>query len=298
MKYQAGLLLSLVLFELSCASEDVYPEDLVDEAQPVDALPADNPIPADDPEFLEKKPNTRMCYLPGSPIKYFARHTDSKCSQAKGPEGDGKNLQTVKLNGRNVDLSKCENFTAWNMNAFGDICDHISRNDGNGHFSLRSYTMEELKDIIRDKEDLGLIRLVRTDGGHRAGRFALDGNRGARQGQKPHLYKNSTSNMNQYWVVKAKSNGYYQLKKYATSRNEGNYCLSRATNDNAILAECNDDNLGVSWTLDGPNLRVFALTRSVLQAGKNQNGGDVWVTAASSGGTEWNWQNVPWHQID
>ena len=71
--------------------------------------------------------------------------------------------------------------------------------------------------------------------------FALDGNRGAQEGQQLYLWNTNTKNVNQHWVQINQGDGFYSFKKYNTNLcwDGGN---SGSKRQPITLEECDSDN--------------------------------------------------------
>ena len=90
--------------------------------------------------------------------------------------------------------------------------------------------------------------------------FAIDGNRGAANGQSVYLWSQNSNNVNQQWIEISRGNGYYSYQKQGTD-----YCLDGgnggANRQDVYLWECSDNNQNQHWEKVSTDSGFFQLVK-------------------------------------
>ena len=131
-----------------------------------------------------------------------------------------------------------------------------------------------------------------------ASNYALDGNRGGRNGQNVYLYDASQNNINQQWVEIERGDEYYSYQKFGTS-----FCIDGgnggARNQNVFLWSCSDTNHNQQWKKVSTDGGAFQLIKRnalnwALDGGSNgANSQNVKLSESSESSHNLQWFITP-----
>ena len=123
--------------------------------------------------------------------------------------------------------------------------------------------------------------------------FAIDGNRGAANGQNVYLWNQNSNNVNQQWVEIGRGNGYYSYRKQGTD-----HCLDGgnggANRQNLYLWECSENNQNQHWEKASTDSGFFKLIKrnapyAINGGGNGSDGQNVTIFDSSDASHNLQW---------